>query len=576
MTTTTLDIKIEALKESPVNPRTYRTDESIQKLADSLLAVGQIVPIIVTPCSDDGDGVLWEVVDGWTRVLAARKAGWETVRVQTIMDTQPGHEIGLTANMMRNNMTMRDYIVAVGKMSDFEQRDPDEIADLLAITEKRAREVIALANVPKVIFEAFEANDIGLKSLNQYARLEHDEALKLFEELADLGHEDSPWTIQSRINEKRAQIKASSKLIEFVGGERVVREQLGGFQDELFMEDLTAVEPEKIHERARQIMADKAATFKEQGYRDAVICETFQDYNAKTSNWNLKAVSDDDPELVKKLADFVDTLPEDEDEWTEEQREEYDWICHDKDIAFYHDPDRRKDLTIYMHLTDNGTFQISAMKSAPDKKADAEGEKPEKKGTPQSMKDRLFAIKLTAYQYQLERNPHVAQQLLAGYFAGMFAHEIGLSIGSTPFTANISEHASYDGLKPYRGNHDLDEIEDLSKLSAAQCRTIIAAGVAHILSSPTMVSKLGINVAIRKHWTPNEDYFKTLPAHMLVDIFKELGVPKKSFDPTEAKKKDLVKTLTSLFDGTSNLHMTAAQKTKVKTAVDNWLPEELK
>jgi ParB-like chromosome segregation protein Spo0J len=62
------------------NPRRI-SDDAIAKVAGSLKEFGQRQPIVV-----DGDGV---IVVGHTRLLAARKLGWETIDVHVASDLTP-------------------------------------------------------------------------------------------------------------------------------------------------------------------------------------------------------------------------------------------------------------------------------------------------------------------------------------------------------------------------------------------------------------------------------------------------------------------------------------------------------
>ncbi|HUD73430.1 MAG TPA: ParB/RepB/Spo0J family partition protein, partial [Terracidiphilus sp.] len=91
------DLPLDALTESPNNPRKSFDEASLNELAASIKAQGILSPLVVRPV-----GQRFEVVAGARRYRAARLAGLETapVRIVELTDAQ-AIETSIVENLIR-------------------------------------------------------------------------------------------------------------------------------------------------------------------------------------------------------------------------------------------------------------------------------------------------------------------------------------------------------------------------------------------------------------------------------------------------------------------------------------------
>ena len=91
--------------------RTQYVDRNLDDLARSIQKVGLLEPIVVARL----DGGRYEIITGQRRYLACERLGWKTISAG-VLDSRPSDKlakgISLTENLVREDMTTRDYIAA--------------------------------------------------------------------------------------------------------------------------------------------------------------------------------------------------------------------------------------------------------------------------------------------------------------------------------------------------------------------------------------------------------------------------------------------------------------------------------
>lgn len=106
-----LEIDLDQLVESDANPRQGYHPQDVEGLALSMAREGQKVPILITRHQEK-----WMIVEGETRVRAARTLGWVQIRaIETQAHSRGERYIaGRTANSNRTSLTDFDDGVAWG------------------------------------------------------------------------------------------------------------------------------------------------------------------------------------------------------------------------------------------------------------------------------------------------------------------------------------------------------------------------------------------------------------------------------------------------------------------------------
>jgi ParB family chromosome partitioning protein len=105
------EIPLEQIDIGLSQVRTSDVDEGVQELAASIEKLGLLEPILVSPKAEDR----YEVVTGQRRFLAHQYLGRETIRATILaepIEPEIAKAISLTENMVRQNLSTKDYIDA--------------------------------------------------------------------------------------------------------------------------------------------------------------------------------------------------------------------------------------------------------------------------------------------------------------------------------------------------------------------------------------------------------------------------------------------------------------------------------
>lgn len=125
-----MNVKLSKLHESPSNPR--KTFVGIEKLAESIKAVGLLVPLLVRPFPKRvGE---FEVIAGHRRLRAAKKAEIEEVRVE-VTDASDAQvmEIQIAENLQRADLTHLEEAETFDAMIKGHGYTPETVAARVAI-----------------------------------------------------------------------------------------------------------------------------------------------------------------------------------------------------------------------------------------------------------------------------------------------------------------------------------------------------------------------------------------------------------------------------------------------------------
>jgi len=233
-----LQIPLDALSISELNPRKAVSEAHIESLADSIERFGLIHNLAGLM---DGDGNVGIVAGGCRlraiQLIAERSKdhAFATVPVKLASTAAEAEDWASAENAAREDMTPADEIRAFGRMKARNATVP-EIALAFAVTEARVYQRLALAGLPDPVMDALAAGEISLGTAKAFT-LSDDEALTL--SLLDQvkGQAVSEAAIKNALHPDA--IKASDRRAKFVGVEAYEAE--GGtvtrdlFSDEAFL-----------------------------------------------------------------------------------------------------------------------------------------------------------------------------------------------------------------------------------------------------------------------------------------------------------------------------------------------------
>lgn len=236
-----LQIPLDALSISDLNPRKSVPDAHIESLANSIERFGLIHNLAGFM---DGDGNVGIVAGGCRlralQLIAERSEDhpFETVPVKLASNPAEAEDWASAENAAREDMIPADEIRAFGRMKARNATVP-EIALAFAVTEARVYQRLALAGLPNPVMDALAAGEISLGTAKAFT-LSDDEALTL--SLLDQikGQAVSESAIKNALHPDA--IKASDRRARFVGVERYEAEG-GTVTRDLFSEEIFLASP---------------------------------------------------------------------------------------------------------------------------------------------------------------------------------------------------------------------------------------------------------------------------------------------------------------------------------------------
>lgn len=176
-----LIVAIEEIIEDPAQPRTEAnpgfSKESIQEMADSILAQGIKMPISVKPKNADG---LYLINDGARRFRGAQVAGQKTVPV--IIDENFNRVAQLMVNLQREGNTPDEIAQAIAEL-EAENISRADIARGMGKNKGFVSEYAKFASISPVIRSVYDNGDCkDVKVCNQLDDLlkEHPEKVQAF------------------------------------------------------------------------------------------------------------------------------------------------------------------------------------------------------------------------------------------------------------------------------------------------------------------------------------------------------------------------------------------------------------
>ncbi|WP_433705589.1 ParB/RepB/Spo0J family partition protein [Paraburkholderia sacchari] len=158
-------IPVEDVASNPYNPRAFYSAETIDELAESFAAQGQITPILVTRLPEFPGKYV--IVDGERRIRAARSRGDKHIDadVRDGLDNQNLYLRAYHANKEREEQTVFDDALAWKKLlDDGVYVDQVELGVAVGEDPKHISKVISLTSLPPYLLQrmAQHRKDIGL------------------------------------------------------------------------------------------------------------------------------------------------------------------------------------------------------------------------------------------------------------------------------------------------------------------------------------------------------------------------------------------------------------------------------
>jgi len=137
----------------------HRLSVVIDDLVDSLHVHGQQVPVILS-----GSKPPYKIVDGFRRIDAAMRLGWESVQaiVRGELDHRAAFSLGFLENVKRRNLTPMDKANAVYQAASTLEMTEEDVAEAFGLSTRQVKRYRALLDINKRLQQAVEAERISM------------------------------------------------------------------------------------------------------------------------------------------------------------------------------------------------------------------------------------------------------------------------------------------------------------------------------------------------------------------------------------------------------------------------------
>jgi len=151
-------------------PRKTFTPESIEQLASSIKARGQLVPILAR-WSPDLDRYV--IVDGERRYRASLAAGLASLAAVDVTNLDPGEilEVQLVTNALREDVLPIEQARAYRSLMEAKGYSQRELADRLNVDHSTITRALAMLNLPAPIQAAVDAGEIRPQAAYELSRV---------------------------------------------------------------------------------------------------------------------------------------------------------------------------------------------------------------------------------------------------------------------------------------------------------------------------------------------------------------------------------------------------------------------
>ncbi|MEM7242323.1 MAG: ParB N-terminal domain-containing protein [Pseudomonadota bacterium] len=230
-------VKIKDMQIDELNPRSQRSDASINEMKQSIIQIGLAQP----PAGIQRDGFVG-IVAGGTRALALQAAledgslNYDTVPVLMAKNEEQALSWAVAENVVRKGLSPYDQLVAYGALYKA-GHDIADIAKAHGTTEFNVKRRLKLAQLPKVVLDALGADKINLDQAVAFTYAPNaKEAKAVLKDLLDEKKYNirNAHDVQSHFQKR--PLTSSSRIVRFVGHKMYI-EAGGKLVGDLFASD---------------------------------------------------------------------------------------------------------------------------------------------------------------------------------------------------------------------------------------------------------------------------------------------------------------------------------------------------
>lgn len=166
------DIKIDALRENPHQPRTSMDQEKLEELKNSILERGLLQPIIVYPLPENPK--LFQIIAGHRRTAAMKLLGKDSIPALIMKDESRNLKVdALIENIQRIDLSPLDEALAIKAIIEDSVIKQQDVAKMIGKSKNYVSRVLKIASMsPKIIQKIKEGKSLSASVLSEISYIE--------------------------------------------------------------------------------------------------------------------------------------------------------------------------------------------------------------------------------------------------------------------------------------------------------------------------------------------------------------------------------------------------------------------
>ena len=221
-----IDLPIEIIDVSELNPRRFYDSEGADELKHSLDERGQIYPVIVRP-----KGERFDLFIGSRRLLAAQARKQQTISaiIRHNLTDQDVLEMALAENLQRADLTPFEEAWAIVKLIEDHKLGIQEVARRIGKGEGFVRRRIKLLSMPKEVQQHLSERNLSVNHIDHLTSLDQPEDQIAF----------AQKVVDHRLSEADLIILIQEELEKGQGSRRNVPHEMSGKKVSLRIKGVT-------------------------------------------------------------------------------------------------------------------------------------------------------------------------------------------------------------------------------------------------------------------------------------------------------------------------------------------------
>ena len=208
-------IAIDQVTPDPDQPRKEFSQESIDRLAQSLRDQGQLAPILVRWSAELDK---WVIVAGERRWRAAKAAGLTQIECR-FDESEPSEvqirEKQMIENLQRENLRPVEEARAFASLMESRGWNGKQLAARLHVPASKVSRALSLLDLPDDVQARVQSGELGTRSAYELSRLPSTAQQSRLADTA-VKHKMSTAQVRSAANQKRGARKSRSRGVKFV------------------------------------------------------------------------------------------------------------------------------------------------------------------------------------------------------------------------------------------------------------------------------------------------------------------------------------------------------------------------